>query len=116
MPSAPLTTSPPRSSTTASTTRTRSASIRSRSSGHGWWTSATGPCGGRSSASGKENGVPRETEWIITVGSEVMAVLALATDLHDLRSRLGRIVLAQTNDGTPVTAEDLGVAGSMTVL
>ena len=65
---------------------------------------------------GKENGVPRETEWIITVGSEVMAVLALATDLHDLRSRLGRIVLAQTNDGTPVTTEDLGVAGSMTVL
>jgi formate--tetrahydrofolate ligase len=65
---------------------------------------------------GKENGVPRETEWIITVGSEVMAVLALATDLHDLRSRLGRIVLAQTADGTPVTAEDLHVAGSMTVL
>jgi formate--tetrahydrofolate ligase len=65
---------------------------------------------------GKENGVPRETEWIITVGSEVMAVLALATDLHDLRSRLGRIVLAETNDGTPVTTEDLGVAGSMTVL
>jgi formate--tetrahydrofolate ligase len=65
---------------------------------------------------GKENGIPRETEWIITVGSEVMAILALATDLHDLRARLGRIVLAQTNDGTPVTAEDLGVAGSMTVL
>jgi formate--tetrahydrofolate ligase len=65
---------------------------------------------------GKENGVPRETEWIITVGSEVMAILALATDLHDLRARLGRIVLAQTNEGTPVTAEDLGVAGSMTVL
>jgi formate--tetrahydrofolate ligase len=65
---------------------------------------------------GKENGVPRETEWIITVGSEVMAVLALATDLQDLRRRLGRIVLAQTTDGTPVTTEDLGVAGSMTVL
>ena len=65
---------------------------------------------------GKENGVPRETEWIITVGSEVMAVLALATDLHDLRARLGRIVLATTTDGTPVTCEDLGVAGSMTVL
>jgi formate--tetrahydrofolate ligase len=65
---------------------------------------------------GKENGVPRETEWIITVGSEVMAVLALATDLHDLRSRLGRIVLATTTDGAPVTCEDIGVAGSMTVL
>ncbi len=65
---------------------------------------------------GKENGVPRETEWIITVGSEVMAVLALATDLHDLRARLGRIVLATTTDGKPVTCEDIGVAGSMTVL
>ena len=45
---------------------------------------------------GKENGVPRETEWVITVASEVMAVLALATDLHDLRARLGRIVMATT--------------------
>jgi formate--tetrahydrofolate ligase len=65
---------------------------------------------------GKENGHPRETEWIITVGSEVMAILALATDLADLRIRLGRIVLAQTTDGKPVTAEDVGVAGSMAVL
>ena len=65
---------------------------------------------------GRENGVPRETEWVITVASEVMAVLALATDLQDLRTRLGRIVLATTVDGTPVTCEDLGVAGSMTVL
>ena len=65
---------------------------------------------------GRENGVPRETEWVITVASEVMAVLALATDLQDLRARLGRIVLATTNEGAPVTCEDLGVAGSMTVL
>ncbi len=65
---------------------------------------------------GRENGVPRETEWIITVGSEVMAVLALATDLHDLRARLGRIVLATTTDGRPITCEDIRVAGSMTVL
>jgi formate--tetrahydrofolate ligase len=65
---------------------------------------------------GRENGVPRETEWVITVASEVMAVLALATDLQDLRARLGRIVLATTIAGTPVTCEDLGVAGSMTVL
>ena len=65
---------------------------------------------------GRENGMPRETEWVITVASEVMAILALATDLHDLRARLGRIVLATTRDGKPVTAEDLGVAGSMTVL
>ena len=65
---------------------------------------------------GREDGVPRETEYVITVGSEVMAVLALATDLQDLRARLGRIVLATRTDGTPVTAEDLGVAGAMTVL
>ncbi len=65
---------------------------------------------------GREDGVPRETEYVITVGSEVMAVLALATDLFDLRARLGRIVLATTTNGAPVTAEDLHVAGSMTVL
>jgi formate--tetrahydrofolate ligase len=65
---------------------------------------------------GREDGVPRETEFVITVGSEVMAVLALATDLLDLRARLGRIVLATATDGKPVTAEDLGVAGAMTVL
>jgi formate--tetrahydrofolate ligase len=65
---------------------------------------------------GRENGVPRETEWQITVASEVMAVLALASDLHDLRARLGRMVLATTRDGRPVTAEDLKVAGAMTVL
>jgi formate--tetrahydrofolate ligase len=65
---------------------------------------------------GRENGVPRETEWQITVASEVMAVLALAADLADLRQRLGRIVLATTFDGRPVTAEDLRVAGAMTAL
>jgi formate--tetrahydrofolate ligase len=65
---------------------------------------------------GKENGYPRETEFVITVASEVMAVLALATDLADLRVRLGRIVLATTRDGQPVTADDLKVAGSMTAL
>jgi formate--tetrahydrofolate ligase len=65
---------------------------------------------------GRENGVPRETEWQITVASEVMAILALATDLQDLRRRLGRIVLATTRGGSPITTEDLGVAGAMTVL
>ncbi len=65
---------------------------------------------------GREDGIPRETEFVITVASEVMAVLALATDLFDLRARLGRIVLATTTDGKAVTADDLGVAGSMTVL
>jgi len=65
---------------------------------------------------GRENGYPRETEFVITVASEVMAVLALASDLQDLRARLGRMVLATTRDGSPITAEDLKVAGSMTVL
>ena len=65
---------------------------------------------------GRENGYPRETEFVITVASEVMAILALASDLQDLRARLGRIVLATTRDGTSVTADDLKVAGAMTVL
>jgi len=65
---------------------------------------------------GRENGYPREAEFVITVASEVMAVLALARDLTDLRARLGRMVLATTRDGKAVTAEDLKVAGAMTVL
>jgi formate--tetrahydrofolate ligase len=65
---------------------------------------------------GRENGYPRETEFVITVASEVMAVLALASDLQDLRARLGRMVLATTRDGRAITAEDLKVAGSMAAL
>jgi formate--tetrahydrofolate ligase len=65
---------------------------------------------------GRENGVPRETEFQITVASEVMAILALATGLQDLRARLGRVVMGTTRDGRPITAEDLKVAGAMTVL
>jgi formate--tetrahydrofolate ligase len=65
---------------------------------------------------GKENGYARQTQFVITVASEVMAVLALASDLPDLRARLARMVLATRRDGTPITAEDLKVAGSMTVL
>ena len=65
---------------------------------------------------GRENGYPRETEFVITVASEVMAVLALASDLTDLRARLGRMVLATTRDGRPITAEELHVAGAMAVL
>jgi formate--tetrahydrofolate ligase len=65
---------------------------------------------------GKDNGYPRQTQFVITVASEVMAILALAKDLKDLRARLGRIVLATKKDGTAITAEDLKVAGSMAVL
>ena len=65
---------------------------------------------------GRDNGVPRETGFDIAVASEVMAVLGLTTDLFDLRRRLGRIVVALTPDGKPVTAEDLKAAGAMTVL
>jgi formate--tetrahydrofolate ligase len=65
---------------------------------------------------GKENGVPRETGFDITVASEVMAILAMATNIFDLRERLGRMTVAYTKDGKPVTAEDLKAAGAMTVL
>ncbi|HZU75395.1 MAG TPA: formate--tetrahydrofolate ligase, partial [Dehalococcoidia bacterium] len=65
---------------------------------------------------GRENGVPRESGFDITVASECMAILALATSLQDLRERLGRIVVAYTRSGKPVTAEDLKCAGAMAVL
>jgi len=65
---------------------------------------------------GAANGLPRETGYDITVASEVMAILALTTSLKDLRQRLGRMVVGATYDGRPVTAEDLKVAGAMTVL
>jgi formate--tetrahydrofolate ligase len=65
---------------------------------------------------GKVHGVPRENQFVITAASEVMAVFALASDLADLRTRLGRIVVASTLDGEPVTADMLKVAGAMTVV
>ena len=65
---------------------------------------------------GKLHGVPRENQFVIVAASEVMAVLALSVDLTDLRARLGRIVVASTYDGEPVTAEQLKVAGAMTVI
>jgi formyltetrahydrofolate synthetase len=65
---------------------------------------------------GKAHGIPRQNEFVITAASEVMAVFALAHDLKDLRQRLGRIVVASTYDGLPVTAEQLRVAGAMTVI
>ena len=65
---------------------------------------------------GRDNGYPRQTGFDITVASEVMAILALATSLKDLRERLGRIIIGQTYDKKPVTAEQLRAAGAMTVL
>jgi formate--tetrahydrofolate ligase len=64
----------------------------------------------------KEDGTPRQTGFDITAASEVMAVLALSTSLEDLRARLGRIVIGSDRSGRPVTAEQLRVAGSMTVI
>jgi len=65
---------------------------------------------------GRMDGAPRQTGVDITAASEVMAVLALSRDLHNLRARLGRIVVGTTFDGEPVTAEDLKVAGAMCVI
>lgn len=64
----------------------------------------------------KEDGMARDTGFDITVASEIMAILALSSGLNDLRKRIGRIVLAETFDGKPVTMEDLKVAGSAAVL
>ena len=64
----------------------------------------------------RTDGVPRETGFDITAASEVMAILALATSLQDLRGRLGRIVIGNDTDGNPITAEDLQAAGAMAVI
>lgn len=65
---------------------------------------------------GKVNGIPREDHFIITVASEVMAILCLANDIDDLKQRLGRILVAYTYSGEPVYAKDLKADGSMTAL
>ncbi|MDQ0800423.1 formate--tetrahydrofolate ligase [Arthrobacter sp. SLBN-112] len=65
---------------------------------------------------GPTQGVPRQDGFDITVASEVMAVFCLATDLSDLRTRLGRITFGYTYDRTPVTVADLGVEGALTLL
>src|SRR5215813_5973156 len=65
---------------------------------------------------GRANGYPRQTGWDITAASEVMAIVAVARDLFDLRSRLGAITVGHTFEGEPVTAEQLRAAGAMTVL
>ena len=63
-----------------------------------------------------EKGKERLCQFDITVASEIMAILALTTSLDDMRRRLGDIVVASDRAGNPVTAEDLGVAGALTVL
>jgi formyltetrahydrofolate synthetase len=65
---------------------------------------------------GRPNGYTRQTGFDITAASEVMAIVAVARDLFDLRERLGNITVGFTGDGEPVTAEDLKAAGAMTVL
>ncbi len=64
----------------------------------------------------KEDGTPRQAGFDITAASEVMAVLALSTSLHDMRARLGRIIVGFTAKGEPVTAEQLRAAGAATVI
>src|SRR5947199_5458062 len=65
---------------------------------------------------GRANGYPRQTGFDITAASEVMAIVAVARDLHDLRARLGAITVGSSYEGEPVTAEQLKAAGAMTVL
>ena len=65
---------------------------------------------------GKANGVPREDHFMITVASEVMAILCLAQDILDLKHRLGNILVAYRYDGSPVYARELGADGAMTAL
>ena len=64
----------------------------------------------------EEKGMTRVTGFDMAVASEIMAVLALATDLGDMRERLGRIVIGSSRAGVPITADDLGVSGALTVL
>lgn len=64
----------------------------------------------------KEDGIPRQTGFDITVASELMAILALTTSLKDLRERIGRMIVAYDNNRKPITAEDLKAAGAATVL
>lgn len=68
------------------------------------------------SLGGKLNGIPREDHFIITVASEVMAILCLSEDLFDLKRRLGNILVAYTYDGKPVYCKDIKADGAMTVL
>ena len=65
---------------------------------------------------GSANGIPTETGFDITAASEIMAILCLATDIDDLKRRVGNILLGYTYDGKPFTVNDMGIAGAITVL
>ena len=101
----------------ASITATNMGSIRVRSPGNGFSTSTIVRFATSSAVSApRGRNAARETGFDITATSEVMAVLALATSLRDLRERLGRIVVGYTSDGEPVTSRQLKAAGAMTVI
>jgi len=63
-----------------------------------------------------EKQLSRESAFAITVSSEIMAILALATDMHDLRTRLGKMICCYSKKGVPLTADDFGITGALTVL
>jgi formate--tetrahydrofolate ligase len=65
---------------------------------------------------GATHGIPRETGFDIVAASEVMAIMGMATSLQDLRKRIGSITVAYDVEGAPITAEQMGCAGAMTVL
>ena len=65
---------------------------------------------------GKNNGFVRQDQFVITVASEIMAILCLATDMKDLKERLGNIIVAYNYEGKPVTAKDINAVGSMAAL
>ena len=66
--------------------------------------------------SSEEKNMTRQTQFDITVASEIMAILALTTSFDDFLERLGRIVVANSRDGVPVTADDLGITGALAIL
>ncbi len=63
-----------------------------------------------------EKNMTRQTQFDITVASEIMAILALTTSMEDYLERLGRIVVASSTEGAPVTCDDLGITGALAVL
>ncbi|MFA0467369.1 formate--tetrahydrofolate ligase [Vibrio breoganii] len=71
---------------------------------------------GKNQADKTVNGIEREDGFVITAASELMAIMSLSVNLQDMRDRIGRVILAYSLDGLPITAEDVGVAGAMAVI